>query len=968
MTSDRWQRIKELYHSALERSGDDRSAYLREACAGDEALREEVQSLLMHGQEVNSFLEGPAVHLPATKELSEGTGQTFIGRKLGSYQVISLLGAGGMGEVYRARDTRLDRIVAIKVLPRQFANRSDLRERLEREARTIASLNHPHICVLHDIGRQDGVDYLVLEYLEGETLAQRLAKGPLPLEHVLHYAIEIADALDKAHRKGITHRDLKPGNIMLTKSGTKLLDFGLAKLRHEAAPPTPLSELTTVGDPVTEQGMILGTLQYMAPEQVEGKTDQIDARTDIFAFGAVVYEMATGKKAFEGGSQARVIGAILKDDPPSISSLQPRIPAALDRVVKICLAKDPDERWQSASDLRRELRWIAEGGAQNGFSSARDKGKPSASRRILMMALACVLIAAIATVALWNRKSPASLQPVSRFALTLPSGQSLAGISGSRAHSLVISPDGSQIAYVASQSGVQQLFLKLINSLESRPVAGTEGSQMPFFSPDSQWLGFFTGDGKLKKVSVSGGPVVALSDLAKLSVTGASWGLRGEIVIGTLFGLVQVQATGGTPEPLSTVEAGEGEHIWPEFLPGGDAVVYVQGTPANPQVAVYSTKTRKHHVLAAGSDPLYSPTGHLLYVLSGVLMAAPFDARRFEITGPAVPLVEGLMQYSYTASLPLSADYSLSTNGTLVYVPGAARTTPLKMVWVNRNGAVQPLSAPARAYVMPKISPDGRRIAVGVSDKDSQVWIYDLAQGTLNRLTFQGTNNTAPLWSPDGKRIAFISNQAGQRNIFWQFADGSGGLERLTTSPSVDIPNSFSPDGKLLAYAEIDLSTGYDILVIGLGDRKPKPFLQTPRNENVPLFSSDGRWMAYASDESGRFEIYVVPYPGPGGKWQISTEGGREPAWNRNGRELFYRNGEKMMAVAINTQSGFSASTPKVLFEGRYQTLTSSTPNYDVSADGQRFLMLQATEEPAQIDVVLNWSEELKQKVPALKK
>jgi eukaryotic-like serine/threonine-protein kinase len=897
------------------------------------------------------------------------------GRRLGPYEILFAIGAGGMGEVYKARDTRLDRIVAIKVLPTHLADRAELRERFEREAKTIASLNHPHICTLYDTGHQDGVDYLVMEYLEGETLAQRLLKGSLPLEQVLQDAIEISDALDKAHRKGITHRDLKPGNIMLTKSGTKLLDFGLAKLAQDAAPVTPESQMPTMKDAITAQGTILGTLQYMAPEQVEGKLDQIDARTDIFAFGVVVYEMATGKKAFEGKSQASLMAKILETDPPPISMLAPMTPPALDRVVKKCLAKDSDKRWQSASDVCDELRWIAETGSQASLSPSVPARKPLFASRTAMIALAGIVLgAAVATIGLWNRKPPSAPQLVSRFVLPLPAGQNLEGVAGGIPHSLVVSPDGSQIAYVALRDGTDQIFLRSIDSLESRAVPGTEVASLPFFSPDSQWLGFFTSDLKLEKASVSGGPPVTICDLGPYLAQGsqgyafgAAWSSRGEIIVGSYFGLLEVPDSGGALKPLSGIQRGNDGYFWPQFLPGGTALLFVTGTRGNPQIAVYSMQTGKSRMLVTGSDPAYSPTGHLIYSQAGALMAAPFDSQRLEVTGPATPVVQGLTEYSANGQTTPSADFSVSANGTLVYAPGVARNTPLRMVWVSRNGAAQPLSAPARVYVQPRISPDGRKIAVGVSEKDSQIWIYDVAQGAFNRLTFQGTNNLVPLWTPDGKRVAYISNQAGQRNIFWQFADGSGGLERLTTSPNLDIPNSFSPDGKLLAFSETTPSAGYDILLLGLADRKPRPFLQTPHNEAVPLLSPDGRWMAYVSDESGRNEIYVVSFPGPGGKWQISTGGGREPAWNRNGRELFYRNGDKMMAVEINTQSGFSAGTPRVLFQGPYQTLTASTPNYDVSADGQRFLMLEPTEQPAQINVVLNWFEELKQKVPTWK-
>src|SRR6266849_3530072 len=467
------------------------------------------------------------------------------GKRLGPYEILSAIGAGGMGEVYRARDTRLDRIVAIKVLPAHLADEPERRERFEREARTIASLNHPHICVLHDIGRQDGIDFLVMEYLEGETLAARLLKGPLPVEQVLQYAIETADALDKAHRKGVTHRDLKPGNIMLTKSGTKLLDFGLAKLRQEVAPANvPLSQLPTASDALTAEGTIVGTLLYIAPEQLEGK--EVDARTDIFAFGAVVYEMATGRRAFEGKTQASVISAIMSSDPPPMSSLQPMTPPALDRVVKTCLTKEPDERWQAASDLCRELKWIAEGGSQAGLAQAAAvKGFRALGLRALILGVGVLLFgAAVASLATWSLK-PSLQQPVTRTVINLPPGQQLAGMDSDPA--VALSPDGTRLAYIARQGGSQQLYLRAMDSLEAKPIPNTEGAVGPFFSPDGQWLGLFA-DGKLKKVSVSGGAALSIGDAA--SPYGASWGNQGMIAFApqNVSALQQLPEAGGTSQ------------------------------------------------------------------------------------------------------------------------------------------------------------------------------------------------------------------------------------------------------------------------------------------------------------------------------------------------------------------------------------------------------------------------------------
>jgi eukaryotic-like serine/threonine-protein kinase len=665
------------------------------------------------------------------------------GTQLGPYEILSAVGAGGMGEVYRARDTRLDRTVAIKILPDHLADRAELRERFEREARTVASLNHPHICTLFDIGHQDGIDYLVMEYLEGETLSERLKKGPLPLEKVLQYAIEIADALDKAHRKGITHRDLKPGNIMLTKSGAKLLDFGLAKLKQEVVPANvQLSQLPTANDPLTAQGTIVGTLQYMAPEQLEGR--EVDARTDIFAFGLVVYEMATGKKAFEGKSQASLIAKILETDPPPMSSLQPMTPPALDRVVKKCLAKEPENRWQTPKDLCDELKWIAEGGSQVTLApTVAVKGIRSVGRRGLILSLGTLLLGgAITGVAIWNLRPAPSPQPVTRTVINLPPGQQLAGLDNGPA--VAISPDGTRLAYVARQGGAQQIYLRALDSLEAKPIPSTEGATAPFFSPNGQWIGFFA-SGKLKKISVSGGAALILGDAAYSG--GASWGSQGMIAFTptvNVSALEQVPDAGGTPQPLTRFEKGDTSHRWPEFLPGGKAVLFAAGPTAvtftNAQVAVQSIGTgERRNLVQGGMSPRYAPSGHLVYAQGGSLMAVPFDPQRLEVTGTAVPVVEGVLQSPVNGA----AQYSVSATGSLVYVPGGIRATQLQLVWVNRNGTEQPLAAPGHAYFNPRLSPDGRRVAVGITESESQIWLYDLSRDTLTRFTFEGNYNPA---------------------------------------------------------------------------------------------------------------------------------------------------------------------------------------------------------------------------------
>jgi eukaryotic-like serine/threonine-protein kinase len=865
-----------------------------------------------------------------------------VGDKLGPYEILAPIGAGGMGEVWKARDTRLDRTVAIKTSKVEF------NDRFEREARAVSALNHPHICQLYDVGP----NYLVMEFVEGSPL-----KGPMALDRALALAIQLAGAMDAAHRKGIIHRDLKPGNVLVTKSGVKVLDFGIAKM--ERTPGVGISEETLTQSP-TQEGTILGTLQYMAPEQLQAK--EVDGRADIFSFGCVLYEMLTGKRAFDGKNAASVIAAVMERPAPSVCEVAP---AALDRVVKRCLEKDPEDRWQTARDLKAELGWIAGGG-----TDIPRQAQAYSIRSRLLWPLASLLIAAIAVYAGWMLK-PAPARPVSRMEIALGPGERLTNLDTT---AIAISPDGSRVAYVAKRGdGPPQLFLRPLDELKSEPIAGTEGAESPFFSPDGQWIAFFAGD-KLKKAPIAAGAAVTLCDVDSPSSThGGNWGPNNTILFAQVGGgFLQIPASGGTPHRLPA-EAKHQYWRWPQHTPRGGAVLFAAGSAAisfagtaSIAVAALDGADVERELIAGGSAPRLAATGDLIYVRNGTLMAVPFNSGRLELAGTPAPVLEGVRE-----SMLGAAQYSLSASGTLVYVPGALQGNASRLTWVDRAGKEQPIAAPARVYAFSRLSPDGLRIGTTVAGTETQVWVYDMARDALSRATFEGTINSNPIWSPDGKRLAFQSDRAGPANLYVQPADGGGAAERLTTSRFSNPPSSWSPDGQIVAYMENNPETGFDIWTLALGDRKALPFLKTKYNETAPKFSPDGLWLAYASDETGRFEVYVQPYPGPGGKWQVSTEGGAEPVWNPAGHELFYRAGNRMMAVPITLQPGFSMGKPVVLFEGPWLSTTLTLQNYDVSRDGRRFLMLKAAEEDQgaqRIVVVQNWLEELKRRMAAGKK
>jgi len=965
-----WERIKEVFQDALERPAHERARWLRERCGADQALHAEVESLLATHEEAGSLALPGASLVGALDVQNDASGPVAptlqLGERLGDYEIQSLVGAGGMGEVYKARDTRLDRTVAIKVLPTHLASDRDRYVRFEREARAVASLDHPHIGALYDVGEHKGRHFLVMQYLEGETLAARLAKGPLPLAQALRYAIEIADALDHAHRRGIVHRDLKPGNIVLTKAGAKLLDFGLAKWRTTIGSGVGGSQLTrATPDSLTDEGLIVGTLHYMAPEQLEGK--DIDARADIFAFGVVVYEMATGRKAFDsGGSRMSVYAAILGTQPTPMTSVQPLTPPALEHVVTTCLAKDPEARWQSAGDIARELRWIADSGSQTSMVQA--GGSQQSYRAIAIAGFIGVIAAAVVGAAAWGRLRPspvASSQPVMRTVVSLPAGMALVLSEPN----VALSPDGTRLAYIGSRSEITQIYLQALDQFETKPIPGTEGASTLFFSPDSRWLGFSVG-GKLKKVAVSGGAPQPICDTD--AGFGATWGPDDTVVFTTRFhsGLSRCAASGGPLHVLTTLDEAKHEksHRWPQFLPGGRSVIFTIipadiGPYDNAQIAVLSLDTGRIRVLVdGGSHPRFIRTGHLLYVRGGSLIAVPFDPRSLEITGESRSVLDGVS----TSAINGSAYFSVSDTGLLAYIRGGALGSDRRVLWVDRRGHVEPLIDDRRAFNTLRLSPDGQRLALSISAANDQAWIYHLARRTLTPLTL-AWDNDVDSWTPDGTRVVFRSAISRDWNFYWQAPDGSGAIERLTESSNAHGSGSWSPDGHVFAFHQDSLGLR-SLWLLNVESRRQTPLRRAAVafSEQEPHFSPDGRWLAYVSTESGRPEVFVQPFPKLDGKWQISSNGGMRPIWDRLGRELFYVNGGKVMAVAVRTQPAFVPDTPRLLFEGEF--VSGNWSSYDVAPDG-RFIMIQAgpSEAPqTQIAVVQNWFDELKSRFSSL--
>ncbi|MEO8725913.1 MAG: protein kinase [Acidobacteriaceae bacterium] len=895
------------------------------------------------------------------------------GIHLGPYEIQSAIGAGGMGEVYRARDTRLERTVAIKILPAHLSGDAEARQRFDREARAISSLNHANICTLHDVGHQDGVDYLVMEFLEGETLAERIAKGPLSTEQVLRYGTEICEGLERAHRTGVIHRDLKPGNVMLTKSGAKLMDFGLAKSAAAAVSASSLSGVTFAPDkPLTSAGTVVGTFQYMSPEQVEGK--EADARSDIFALGAVLYEMATGKRAFEGKTTASVIAAVLERDPEPISTVRPMSPPALDRLVKACVAKDPDDRIQTVHDVKLQLKWIAEGGSQTGVPAIILHKRKNRER--FAWALASVLL--IAGLAAGYLLRPVPAAPSLRVALNLPPRFRLDPYNPS----LALSPNGGRLALAATgPDGLQRLWLRSLSGEGLQPLPGTEGATYPFWSPDARFLGFFA-NYKLKKIEIATGSVQSLC--AAPSGRGAAWGHDGKIIFAPSYasGLYMVAADGGEPSQITQVLKTGESHRLPQFLPDGKHVLFFTASlngAADAGIYLLDLTSKKVEIIQREhNEARYLQPGYLVFLRGRDLMAERFDVVHLRKGGEAVKLAENV-----TPNAPrFSGAYTFSDNGLLLFATSPESATNQVTIFNSDGGLVKTLGQPLH-FDNVMLSPDGKRVALLAQDPQSgtdskpDFWILNMATGASARIAAKvsprllSLSRSSPVWLPDSRQIAYADADS---NLNVQIADSFSPSRHVLTLPK-NVPNNttaLSPDGKMLALTEIGAS-GPDIVIQPLGgDRKPFPFITTAGSENRQgTFSPNGKWFAYTSDESGRFEVYIVPFPAAAGKLQVSSGGGQAPDWIEGGRKLAYINSERKLVAAELKYSGqqVSVSRSREMFGGKplpalpgpEASFNGNAPNY-ITPDGKLVVLAVPTDlnSITPLTLVTNWAAGLK--------
>jgi len=873
------------------------------------------------------------------------------GTQLGPYKILALLGTGGMGEVWRATDSRLGRSVAIKILPPGFAHNEQFRARFEREAKTISSLNHPNICTLFDIGHEGGAHFLVLELIEGETLSDRLQKGALPPDQTLKFGAQIADALDRAHKQGIIHRDLKPGNVMLAKTGAKLLDFGLARSGVESSPIQGLTELATQAKPLTQEGTILGTFQYMAPEQLEGL--EADARTDIFALGALLYEMATGKRAFEAKSRTSLIAAIVSSHPVPISQVTQMTPPGLDHVVRKCLEKDPDDRWQSARDVASELRWISESGSSAAVAATATTPR-SKARKWLAWALAGVTtaVAIAASGALVARREPP--RHLIESSIVTPANMRTLLNGG-----ITISPDGKTVAFALNDlRGGNSLWVRAMDSPSFRQLAGTDGATHPFWSPNSRRIGFFAG-GKVKTIDVMGGATNVVCDAP--AGRGASWNSDGTILLtpSVIGGLMAVKASGGAPEPLTQLRPGDTSHRWAFFLPDDRTFLFLALNESSASTAICQSSLDRpgeiKQVVNTSSSAAYVPGGYLLFARDNLVLAQRYDSKRAATIGETITLTDRVALTDRFYAL-----FSVANDRTLLLQRGSGFTLS-ELVWVDRSGKLEGLVAEAGLYFSPSLSQDGSRLVVDVSnttDGQGDIWIFDLVRGVSTRLTYDKTNESSPQWFAGDKRIVFYTGKASTGNIYDVPSGGTGEAQLLVDDEREKRPTDVSSDGAWIVFNSSGGPTGSssDIWVWSVAEKKAKPWLATPFTEECGFFSPDSKWLAYQSDESGRTEIYVRAFPDSDQKWMISKDGGIMPVWSSDGKEIFYVSPDgHMMTVAVTTGASFETSPPVALFDAAVRT--RQTPQYDVSSDGRHFLLnrLSDSAPPEPVTMLQNW-------------
>jgi serine/threonine protein kinase/Tol biopolymer transport system component len=895
-----------------------------------------------------------------------------IGTRIGAYEVIAKLGEGGMGEVYRATDTNLKRQVAIKVLHQIVCADPERLARFQREAEVLAALNHPNIAHIHGLEKSNGTLALVMELVEGPTLADRIAKGAIPLAEALPIAKQITEALEAAHEQGIIHRDLKPANIKVRPDGTvKVLDFGLAK----AMDPAGASSAGAMNSPTltaraTQMGTILGTAAYMAPEQATGRP--VDTRADIWAFGVVCFEMLTGKPLFAGETISETVAAVLRDE-IDWTALPAATPDRVRRLLTRCLDRNVKQRLQAIGEARIVLD-STDDSTRPATSSVRSPSPLSGNKRLLWWGTS-VLIPVVAAASGWllaraNIRSPV----VTRLSISLPVPLAPRYDTAN----IALSQDGRTLAYVGIKNGTPSLYVRTMEQVEVRLLAGTEGAEGPVFSPDGAWIAFFA-NGKLKKVPVLGGSPTVVNEGNPDSL-GMEWTPDGTIVFtrGFTLGVARVSASGGAAQTVMVPDPGKGEsgYLWPRLPPGGTDMLFVINpdsiasfNEARIAVETLGKKESREILDAQGSFPLYTASGHLVFFSGGSVWVAPFDLRRRRMTGPAVPAIESVSVCPYTGAVQAA----ISASGTLAYAPIGDQVPKSSLVVVDLNGRAQPVTDALLNYLGEmSLSSDGQRVALRLAKANDDIHVFDIPRGSLTRFTYEGGDEQNPVWTPDGRRVAYSSQHGGTPTMYWKSADGNGTPEKILAAQNPQRPSSFSADGKFLAYTEVHPQTGLDIWTVRLDDRssrQPEPFLRTPFQENLPLFSPDGRWLAYRSNESGRMEVYVAQFPGGAVKRQISVDGGDQPLWAPDGKQLFYVNGNRVMSVELNADSGLHATKPRMLFE---RTFSPSAINsgqwghtYAVFPDGKRFLFVENAVPPEvrELRVVLNWFEELKARV-----